>query len=60
MSDDDRNLRLTLSVVSFSYPRGLTEDDDDDYWGGDSCSTVGHCRIRTNLDLGGERKLSLD
>ena len=34
MSDDDRNVRLTLSVVSFSYPRGLTEDDDDDYWGG--------------------------
>lgn len=25
---------LKLSVVSFSYPRGVPEDADDDYWGG--------------------------
>lgn len=26
--------RLKLSVVSFSYPKGIPEDADDDYWGG--------------------------
>ena len=26
--------KLNLSVVSFSYPRGVPEDPDDDYWGG--------------------------
>ena len=26
--------KLKLSVVSFSYPKGVPEDADDDYWGG--------------------------
>ncbi len=26
--------KLNLSVVSFSYPRGIPDDPDDDYWGG--------------------------
>ena len=25
---------MKVSIVSFSYPRGVPEDDDDDYWGG--------------------------
>ena len=25
---------MKVSVVSFSYPRGVPEDADDDYWGG--------------------------
>lgn len=25
---------LKVSVVSFSYPRGVPDDPDDDYWGG--------------------------
>ena len=25
---------MKVSVVSFSYPRGIPEDTDDDYWGG--------------------------
>ena len=26
--------RMKVSVVSFSYPRGVPDDPDDDYWGG--------------------------
>ena len=25
---------MKVSIVSFSYPRGVPEDADDDYWGG--------------------------
>ena len=25
---------MKVSIVSFSYPRGVPEDPDDDYWGG--------------------------
>ena len=25
---------MMVSVVSFSYPRGVPDDPDDDYWGG--------------------------
>jgi RNase adaptor protein for sRNA GlmZ degradation len=25
---------MRVSIVSFSYPRGVPEDADDDYWGG--------------------------
>ena len=24
---------MKVSIVSFSYPRGVPEDSDDDYWG---------------------------
>ena len=25
---------MKVSIVSFSYPRGVPDDPDDDYWGG--------------------------
>ena len=27
-------VRMKVSIVSFSYPRGVPDDSDDDYWGG--------------------------
>ena len=30
----DSGARMKVSVVSFSYPRGVPDDPDDDYWGG--------------------------
>ena len=34
MADETSLARMRVAVVSFSYPRGVPEDADDDYWGG--------------------------
>ena len=33
-TESERSARMKVSVVSFSYPRGVPDDPDDDYWGG--------------------------
>lgn len=32
--DDKPEHHIKIAVMSFSYPRGIPDDPDDDYWGG--------------------------